>query len=63
MTPIEYLTYCGRLFDLPIKELTKRLEEMLTLSGLTNAAKRRIGGFSGGMMQRIGIDQAIQEAK
>ena len=59
MSPVEYLTYCARLFDMPNAELKQRLDEMLTLSGLTSAARRRIGGFSGGMLQRLGIAQAM----
>ena len=32
---------------------------MLARTGLTTAAERRIGGYSGGMRQRLGIAQAI----
>ncbi len=59
MTPVEYLTYCARLFDLSSSQLKLRMDEMLTLAGLTEAARRRIGGFSGGMLQRLGIAQAM----
>jgi ABC-2 type transport system ATP-binding protein len=59
MTPVEYLDYCARLFDLPPDQIRMRIAEVLELVGLKEAAKRRIGGFSGGMMQRMGIAQAL----
>jgi ABC-2 type transport system ATP-binding protein len=59
MTPVEYLDYCARLFDLSPEQARKRIAEVLELVGLKEAAKRRIGGFSGGMMQRMGIAQAL----
>ncbi len=59
MTPNEYLSYCTRLFDLPEPAARKRIQEVLELVGLEKAAKRRIGGFSGGMAQRLGIAQAM----
>jgi ABC-2 type transport system ATP-binding protein len=59
MTPMEYLDYAGRLFNLAAKERKQRIDEMLQLVDLKSAAKRRIGGFSGGMTQRLGIAQAL----
>ncbi|HOV48064.1 MAG TPA: ABC transporter ATP-binding protein [Anaerolineae bacterium] len=59
MTPREYLDYVGRLFGLPDAERRRRIEEVLTLVDLKEAARRRIGGFSGGMRQRLGIAQAL----
>ena len=32
---------------------------MLALTGLTEAANRKIGGYSGGMKQRLGLAQAL----
>jgi ABC-2 type transport system ATP-binding protein len=40
-------------------ELRSRVDEMLDLIGLTDAARRAIGGYSGGMRQRLGIGQAL----
>ncbi len=59
MTPTEYLDYVARLFNLPLQERKSRIAEMLQLVDLKSAARRRIGGFSGGMVQRLGIAQAL----
>lgn len=59
MTPREYLDYTGRLFGMPDADRRQRIEEMLELVGLKDAARRKIGGFSGGMHQRMGIAQAL----
>jgi ABC-2 type transport system ATP-binding protein len=37
----------------------RRVQELIELVGLGDAAKRKIGGFSGGMHQRLGIAQAL----
>lgn len=59
MTPCEYLEFSARLFGMSPAETRRRRDEMLELVGLKEAAKRRIGGFSGGMLQRMGIAQAL----
>lgn len=59
MTPLEYLDYVGKLFQMDKATRQRRIDEMLTLVKLTDAAKRPIRGFSGGMMQRLGIAQAL----
>jgi ABC-2 type transport system ATP-binding protein len=59
MTPVEYLDYTGRLFSMDNETRKRRVEELIELVGLTDAAKRKIGGFSGGMHQRLGIAQAL----
>ena len=59
MTPLEYLKYCAQLFELPHNEINSRIQEVLDLVDLNQAKKRRIGGFSGGMLQRMGIAQAL----
>ena len=59
MTPLEYLHYIGQLFDIDSDERKQRVDELLELSGLQEAAKRRIGGFSRGMRQRLGLAQAM----
>jgi ABC-2 type transport system ATP-binding protein len=59
MTPVEYLDYAASLFNLNQKERKQSIDEMLQLVSLKDAARRRIGGFSGGMIQRLGIAQAL----
>jgi ABC-2 type transport system ATP-binding protein len=59
MTGRELVELAGRLQDLAPAEARRRATETLELVGLTEAAGRRIGGYSGGMRQRIGIAQAL----
>jgi ABC-2 type transport system ATP-binding protein len=60
----ETLRFFGRLCGLRRNRLKKRIEELLELVGLTNARDRRLGTYSKGMLQRIGLAQAlIQEPK
>jgi len=59
MTPRELLDYVGRAYGMEPTIRTRRIDEMLALVGLEEAGKRRIGGFSGGMIQRLGIAQAL----
>ncbi len=59
MTPLEYLEYSARLYGLTRAETRQRSDEVLELVGLKGARKRRISGFSGGMLQRLGIAQAM----
>ncbi|MCJ7522966.1 MAG: ABC transporter ATP-binding protein [Dehalococcoidia bacterium] len=59
MTGREFLTFVGELFRLPPKEIKNRSSELLELVDLTQAASRRVGGYSRGMRQRLGIAQAL----
>ena len=59
MTGRELLELVGRLHGLAGSGLRSRVDEMLARTGLTEAAQRRIGGYSGGMRQRLGIAQAL----
>jgi ABC-2 type transport system ATP-binding protein len=55
----EMLELVGRLSGMRGAELRSRVDEVLGLVGLLEAARRTIGGYSGGMRQRLGIAQAI----
>lgn len=55
----ELVTFVGELFGLRGTVLAQRVDEVLALTGLTEAANRRIGGYSGGMRQRLGLAQAL----
>ena len=59
LTGRETLAFYGRLCGLRGRELESRIGEMLALVDLEEAADRRLGGYSKGMLQRIGLAQAI----
>jgi ABC-2 type transport system ATP-binding protein len=59
MTPREFLDYLGRLHGLSASGRAARTRELLELVSLTEAGKRRIGGFSRGMRQRLGLASAL----
>ncbi|HLQ71172.1 MAG TPA: ABC transporter ATP-binding protein [Bacillota bacterium] len=59
MTGSEFLRYSGRLSNLPKEEAKKRSEELLDVVGISQAKSKRIGKYSGGMKQRLGIAQAM----
>lgn len=59
LKPIEFLDLCGRLVGLDKRTRRSRSEEMIDKVGLRHAADRPIGKFSKGMMQRIGLAQAL----
>ena len=59
MTAREFVDHVGRVFGLPARERLGRTNELLHLVGLAEVADRRVGGFSGGMGQRLGIAQAL----
>ncbi len=59
MSGREFLYWVGELFHFPKAEIRTRTEELLQLVELEKAANRRIGGYSRGMKQRLGIAQAL----
>lgn len=59
LTGRETLHFFGRLCGLRGADLRDRAEAMLRLTGLHQAADRRVGGYSKGMLQRIGLAQAL----
>ena len=60
MTPREYLRdFIAPLYRIERKQAAHRAGELLEQVGLQRAAERRIGGFSRGMRQRLGLAQAL----
>jgi ABC-2 type transport system ATP-binding protein len=59
LKPLEFLDLCGRLVGIPKTDRRARSEEMIDKVGLRHAMDRPIGKFSKGMMQRIGLAQAL----
>jgi ABC-2 type transport system ATP-binding protein len=55
----EFLTFLAAVKSLPAEPAKARVEHCLGLVGLADAADRRLGDFSGGMRQRVGIAQAL----
>jgi ABC-2 type transport system ATP-binding protein len=55
----ELLELVGNLYGMRGAALRSRIDEVLDLLELAGAAGRRIGGYSGGMRQRLGLAQAI----
>lgn len=58
----EMLDFVGELFRLSPSVYRTRRAELLELVGLKEAARRRIGGYSHGMRQRLGIAQALMNS-
>jgi ABC-2 type transport system ATP-binding protein len=60
MTPREYLRdFVAPLYHLDAKEAVLQTKVLLGKVGLSQVANRRIGGFSRGMRQRLGLAQAL----
>ncbi|MFJ7747696.1 ABC transporter ATP-binding protein [Peribacillus sp. NPDC097295] len=59
MTPIEFLEYMAAMKGLKMKSARRRIEELMEALNLSHDRKRLLGGFSGGMKQRVGIAQAL----
>ncbi len=59
LNAIEFLEYMAAIKGLDAKSARRRIDELLNLVNLVNAAKRPLGGYSGGMKQRVGIAQAL----
>ena len=59
MSGRELLTFVGRAYGIAGSALRSRVDEVLEMVGLVDAARRRIGGYSGGMRQRLGVGQAL----
>ena len=62
LTATELLALHGRLYRLDTTFCRKRIVEVLELVGLAEHARRPLSGFSKGMLQRIGLAQALLHA-
>lgn len=58
-TPKQYLSYLAALKGVPKKETEEKIDYLLELVGLSENADKKMRKFSGGMLQRVGIAQAM----
>jgi ABC-2 type transport system ATP-binding protein len=59
LNSLEFLTYLAATRGITGKTAQARISQLLDLVNLSDVRKRRLGGFSGGMRQRVGIAQAL----
>jgi ABC-2 type transport system ATP-binding protein len=59
LSATEFLEYIGALKGVPRRALRARIEHLLEVLNLSDVRSRALGGFSGGMRQRVGIAQAL----
>ena len=59
LSPVEFLEYLAAARGLEPRTARRRIDQLLELVNLTAARRRPLGGFSGGMRQRVGIAQAL----
>jgi ABC-2 type transport system ATP-binding protein len=59
LTAEETLRFYGKICGLKGRKLEERISELLALVGMEDARHRRVGGYSKGMLQRIGLAQAL----
>ena len=59
LTAVEFLEYMAAIKGLDSVTAKRRIDELLQLTNLVQAAKRPLGGYSGGMKQRVCIAQAL----
>lgn len=59
LTAEEFLRFYGHLFSLAGTALEQRISELLELVGMTHARHLQLRKFSKGMLQRVGIAQAL----
>src|SRR6185312_6806975 len=59
LTGRENVTWFARLFDVPRRERRERVDEVLATMNLTDAADRLASTYSGGMVRRLELAQAL----
>ncbi len=55
----EFLSYLAAVKGMPARTARTRIGELLELTGLAGAGRRPLGKYSGGMLRRVGIAQAL----
>ncbi|MDY6243165.1 MAG: ABC transporter ATP-binding protein, partial [Lachnospiraceae bacterium] len=58
-TPVQYLDYLAALKNMSKQTAKEKIEQLLELVGLSDVADKKMKKFSGGMIQRVGIAQAM----
>ena len=59
LSAYEYLWFVGKVYNMKSALIQRRIDEVLKLLELTDAAARPIRGYSKGMVQRLGLAQAL----
>ena len=59
MTAESFIAYIGRLKALKGKELRAQVDNVMELVNLSDVRRKKVGGFSGGMKQRVLLAQAL----
>ena len=59
LTGREFLQFHGKLYRMPASRLATRIDELLTRVDLLDASDRKLREYSKGMLQRIGLAQAL----
>lgn len=59
LTGRELVRFCGKLCGMKTGHVEERVGEVLELVDMSSAADRRVGTYSKGMLQRIGLAQAL----
>jgi ABC-type multidrug transport system ATPase subunit len=59
LNAVEFLEYLAALKGLGGRAARRRIQELLHVVNLFEVRKRPLGGYSGGMRQRLGIAQAL----
>ena len=59
LNAVEFLEYLSAVKGLDRASSRRRIDELLNLVNLTDVRQRPLGGYSGGMKQRVGIAQAL----
>lgn len=55
----KFLRYIAALKGMTGQAADRKIEELLELVGLQDAGRKKLGGFSGGMLRRVGIAQTL----